>query len=44
MYDRYYDNSTSLVALNQPEYLSLFTKKRRTRWDDNSKPCNFCLI
>ena len=39
MYDKYYDNNTSLVAVNQQDYLTLFSKKRRTRWDDSSKPC-----
>ena len=41
----YHDNNmNSLVAVNQPDYLTLFSKKRRTRWDDNSKPCKYFKI
>src|SRR5688572_24275038 len=32
------DNNTSLVHVNKPDYLSLFNRKKRSRWDENFKP------
>jgi len=34
------NESNSLVALNHSnDIVSYLSKKRRTRWDDNNKPC-----
>ena len=34
-------NNMMISTLNKQDYLTLLTKKRKTRWDDNFKPCNY---
>jgi hypothetical protein len=34
-----YDDSNMLVLVNKPDNLSLLNKKRKSRWDENFKPC-----
>lgn len=35
-------NNNVLVSVGpKQDYLTLLTKKRKTRWDDNYKPCKF---
>lgn len=35
-------NNNLLVSVGpKQDYLTLLTKKRKTRWDDNYKPCKF---
>ncbi len=34
-----YDDSNMLVHVNKPDNLTLLHKKRKSRWDENFKPC-----
>jgi hypothetical protein len=33
------NNNNSIATVAKSDYLTLLTKKRKTRWDDNYKPC-----
>ena len=35
---RKYDDHNMLVHINKPDYLTLLSRKRKSRWDDNFKP------
>ena len=32
-------NNMMLATVNKSDYLSHLSKKKKTRWDDNYKPC-----
>jgi len=38
------NNNSTLVSVGiKQDYLTLLTKKRKTRWDDNYKPCKLSI-
>ena len=32
-------NNNSIAKVAKSDYLTILTKKKKTRWDDNYKPC-----